>query len=275
MLYSRDGGATYAPLRLHLTASSVVIPLEELGGTTQGKIRVIASDGVNTGQDDSAGFFSVPNQPPTARILAPNEGEAFGYGQETQLTGVAADKEDGTLPDGAFQWYSDRDGVLGSGSAPDVVLETVGTHVVTLRVTDADGAVGAAARTVVVSDDVMLAANALAAAPPATNFVALVGSNTVQTQSLSLRNPAANPLAWQAASDAPWLTVTPNTGGTPADPKLRVNPSGLAVGDHLAVVTINSTGPGGALPAQKVRVTLTVTSAATAAHKIYLPMIRR
>ncbi len=275
VLYSRDGGATYAPLRQHLTGSSVVIPLEELGGTTQGKVRVIASDGVNTGQDDSAGFFTVPNQPPIAQILAPNEGEVFGYGQETPLTGAAADKEAVTLPDGAFQWYSDRDGFLGSGPAPDVVLETVGNHVVTLRVTDAGGAVGVATRTVVVSDDVMLAANALAAAPLATNFVAFVGSNTVQTQSLSLRNPAANPLAWQAASNAPWLTVTPNTGGTPADPKLRVNPSGLAVGDHLAVVTLNSTGPGGALPAQKVRVTLTVVGAAAAAHRMHLPMIRR
>src|SRR5690606_17321161 len=38
VLYSRDGGAHYAPLRLHETGSSVVIPLEELGGTTQGKV---------------------------------------------------------------------------------------------------------------------------------------------------------------------------------------------------------------------------------------------
>ena len=275
VLYSRDGGATYAPLRLHLTASSVVIPLEELGGTTQGKVRVIASDGVNTGQGDSAGFFTVPNQPPTVQILTPVEGEVFGYGQEALLTGVAADLEDGAPPDGAFQWHSDRDGALGSGPAPDVVLETVGTHLITLQVTDAAGAVGIATRTVVVSDDVMLAANALVAAPPATNFVAPVGSTTVQTQSLSLRNPAANPLAWQAASDAPWLTVTPGSGETPADPELRVNPAELAAGDHVAVVTINSTGPGGALPAQTVRVTLTVTGAATATQNIYLPMIRR
>ena len=271
VLYSRDGGATYAPLRLHLTTATVVIPLDELGGTTQGKVRVLVSDGVNTGQADSPGFFTVPNQPPAAQIVTPAADEVFGYGQITPLTGVATDMEDVTLPDSAFQWSSDQDGVLGSGPALEVALETVGTHLITLQVTDAGSATGTATRTVVVSDDVMAASTTLLAAPPATNFVAPVASTRVQTQSLGLRNPAGDALTWQAAVDAPWLTVAPASGATPADPELRVNPAGLAVGEYKAVVTIT---PGGSLPAQKVRVTLTVMGA-TVNGQIYLPLIRR
>ncbi|MBK8795595.1 MAG: hypothetical protein IPM07_03880 [Anaerolineales bacterium] len=275
VLYSRDGGASYAPLRLHLTGSSVVIPLAELGGTTQGKIRVLVSDGVNTGQADSAGFFSVPNQPPAAQIITPDEGATFGYGQIVALTGVATDIEDVTLPDSAFAWYSDLDGLLGAGASLDASLETIGAHTLTLQVTDSSGAVGTAQRTVTVSDDVMAAAVALIVAPPATNFVASAGSPTVQTQTVSLRNPDGSALAWQASSNAAWLSVAAASGVTPADPELRVDPSGLAAGDYSGIASISSSGSGGAAPVQQVRVSLTVTGATTTLQSLYLPVIRK
>lgn len=275
VLYSRDGGAHYAPLRLHETGSNVVIPLEELGGTTQGKVRVLVSDGVNTGQADSTGFFTVPNQPPAVQIVTPDDGATFGYGQVIALTGIATDLEDVTLPDSAFAWSSDLDGPLGAGPTLDASLETIGAHTITLQVTDSDGATGSAQRTVVVSDDVMVAAAAMVVAPPATNFVAAAGSSAVQTQPISLRNPDASELTWQASSDAAWLTVAAASGVTPADPELRVNPTGLAAGDYAGTVTISSSGPSGALPSQQVRVTLTVGGVAEAAPKLYLPAIRR
>jgi hypothetical protein len=275
VLYSRDGGASYAPLRLHLTGSSVVIPLAELGGTTQGKVRVIVSDGVNTGQADSAGLFSAPNQPPAAQIVTPEEGATFGYGQVVPLAGVATDREDVTLPDSAFTWYSDLDGLLGAGASLDASLETIGVHTLTLQVTDGNGAVCTAPRTVAVTDDVMVAAAALVVAPPATNFVASVGSTAVQTQTLSLRNPDGSALAWQASSNAAWLSVAAASGVTLADPDLRVDPSGLATGDYTAMASITGSGPGGALPVQQVRVSLTVTGATTTLQNIYLPVIRK
>ena len=276
VLYSRDGGATYAPLRQHLTESSVVIPLDELGGTPQGKVRVIVSDGVNTGQGDSQGLFTVPNQPPAVQIIAPAEGETFGYGQVIPLTSAATDMEDSTVPGAAFQWHSDLDGALGSGADLDVAPATVGTHVVTLQVTDANGAIGASTRTLVVSDDVMLAPDALVASPPATNFVVAQGSTTAQTQPLSLRNPAENVATWTATSDAAWLSVTPASGGTPADPQVRVDPAGLAIGDYVGVVTFTSSGPGGDLPVETVRVSLTVVGAVDeATQRVYLPAVER
>jgi hypothetical protein len=144
-----------------------------------------------------------------------------------------------------------------------------------LQVTDGNGAVGTAQRTVAVSDDVMVAAAALVVAPPATNFVASVGSTAVQTQTLSLRNPDGSALAWQASSNAAWLSVAAASGVTPADPDLRVDPSGLATGDYTAMASITGSGPGGALPVQQVRVSLTVTGATTTLQNIYLPVIRK
>jgi|GEM_PF-845907 len=276
VLYSRDNGATYAPLRLHLTTSAVVIPLVDLGGTTQGKVRVIVSDGVNTGQADSNGLFTVPNQPPAPQILMPAEGDVFGYGQLVPLAGAATDKENVDLPDSAFQWYSDKDGLLGSGQSLDANLETVGTHVITLQVTDAGGATGTATRTVVISNDVMLAASALLAAPPATNFVALAGSTNAPVQSISLRNPAEDAVTWQATSNAAWLSVNPASGATPANPELSANPTGLAPGDYGGIVTINSSNDAGALPPQQVRVTFTITgTGSTSPNSIFLPLINR
>lgn len=275
VLYSRDGGVSYAPLRLHLSESSVVIPVAELGGTTQGKVRVIVSDGVNTGQADSAGLFAVPNQPPAVQIVAPEEGATFGYGQLIPLAGAATDMEDGALPDDAFQWYSDLDGFLGVGPSIDADLETIGEHTILLYATDANGDTGVAARTVVLSDDVMLPPPMMVVAPTATNFVAAVGSVVVQTQTISLRNPEASALAWQASSDVAWLSVAPTSGDTPADAELRVDPLGLPVGDYEGVVTITGDGPGGPLPAQRVRVSLTVTGGAAAQHRLYLPLVRR
>ena len=272
VLLSRDGGVTWSPLRLHLADSSVVIPLEELAATTQGKIRVIVSDGVNSGQGDSAGAFTVPNQLPVAHINTPAQGEPIGYGQVTAFTGAATDNEDAALPDEAFIWSSDLDGVLGAGPALEAALATVGSHVITLQVTDSGGAIGTESRTVVVSNDVMAAEAQVVAAPPATNFVAEVGNTAVQSQLLALRNPAGDALDWQATSDAAWLTVVPAAGVTPADPAMQVVASGLPAGDYTGVITVAA----GALPAQLIRVTLTVRSEVAAVQeKTYLPFIAR
>ena len=120
MLFSRDNGATFTPLRVNLAATSVVIPVAELGGTTQGKIRVVVSDGVKTGQDDSSGVFSVPNQKPVAHIDTPEDGALYGYGQGVPLSGSAVDAEDVPLAASAFAWSSDLDGALGTGPTLDV-----------------------------------------------------------------------------------------------------------------------------------------------------------
>ncbi len=53
--YSTDGGSTWGILANGLTGSSLVLDASLVEGTPQGKFRIVASDGVNTAQDDTDG----------------------------------------------------------------------------------------------------------------------------------------------------------------------------------------------------------------------------
>jgi hypothetical protein len=273
VLFSRDGGVTYRPLRTNLSVNQVVIPLADLAGTSQGKMRVVVSDGANTTQADSAGAFTVPNRPPAPQILAPDDASTFPYGENVSLIGYATDPEDGVLPSNAFTWRSSRDGLLGAGPTMAVETLSVGNHVITLTTTDSASAASSITHTLTISNDVMLPAAALVAAPPSTSFTAEVGRTTVLTQTVSLRSPDDAALTWQAVSNAAWLTLAPGSGVTAAEPELRVDPTGLAVGAYEASITINSTGPAGPLPPEQIHVFLTMSSRRPSV--LYLPLVRR
>ncbi len=55
-----------------LTGSSLVLDASLVEGTPQGKFRIVASDGVNTAQDDTDGVFGVPNKRPDVTIMSPS-----------------------------------------------------------------------------------------------------------------------------------------------------------------------------------------------------------
>jgi hypothetical protein len=145
--------------------------------------------------------------------------------------------------------------------------------VLTLTATDSAGAATSVTHTLVISNDVMLPAAALLAAPPSTSFLAETGGTTVVTQTVSLRSPDDAALAWQAVSDAAWLALAPGSGVTAAEPELRVDPTGLAQGAYQGAVTISATGPSGPLAAQQIHVFLTV--AARRQMKVFLPLLGR
>lgn len=64
---------------------------------------------------------------------------------------------------------------------------------------------------------------------------------------------------WTAASDQPWLTVTPS-GTAPGTLQLTADPSGLGAGTHLAWVTLSSSDAT-VMPTERIRVGLTVLGA--------------
>ena len=80
----------------------------------------------------------MPGKPPEAFITYPAEGASFMPGVSLFLQGTAYDLEDGTLPDSAYRWKSDKDGDLGAG-ASNLVFLSPGPHIITLTVTDSDG----------------------------------------------------------------------------------------------------------------------------------------
>ena len=137
--FSADGGSTWTTLGASLAEGTLVVDFDELPGS-QGNalIRVLASDGVNTGVAVS-NPFTVPEKLPEAQILFPENGESFRPGDLVWLQGFGFDMDDGSL-DGVFlQWASAKDGPLGNGADLPLTALSEGTHVITLTVTDSDG----------------------------------------------------------------------------------------------------------------------------------------
>jgi len=150
LLYSADAGATWQTLVTGLTQTGHTVDLSELPGSDQALFKVIASDGVNTGQDQSDVTFRVARKAPAAFIIAPDEGARFLPEQQVMLAGEGYDPEDGNLPDAGLSWSSDRQGNLGNGRQLSVSGLQVGRHVITLQARDSDGQIKTASRAIYV-----------------------------------------------------------------------------------------------------------------------------
>ncbi len=75
----------------------------ELGGSNKAYVRVIASDGFNTGLATSP-LFSLANHEPNIFIIAPTDGAAFLAPEPVILQGQALDPEQGLLGEPFLQW---------------------------------------------------------------------------------------------------------------------------------------------------------------------------
>jgi len=139
--YSPDGGGTWTPVNINVTGRSANVDLENLAGSSQGIIRVEASDGFNTSKDESDGTFTVPNNSPDASIITPTEGKSIGSSAPLQLKGSAFDREDGPLSGSNLKWKSSKDGELGSGKTLTLPASDLseGEHTITLEAVDSDG----------------------------------------------------------------------------------------------------------------------------------------
>lgn len=96
---------------------------------------------------------------PQVTILEPAEGVVVPSGQTLHFAGDVL--QYGTPPF-TFEWYSDSDGFLGSGAEIDADLSSsqkegeVFTHIITLKVTDANSMIGVASVNVLVSPAIYL-----------------------------------------------------------------------------------------------------------------------
>jgi hypothetical protein len=141
VLHSADDGNTWNTLVVNTTATSIVVSRRDLAASASGRLRVIASDGVNTASATS-GQFTVANNQPLLGIDRPRDRAVFSGLQNIDLVGAGFDAEDGAMGDTALTWSSDLDGAIGSGREATVNAAdlTPGTHVVTLTANDHNGA---------------------------------------------------------------------------------------------------------------------------------------
>ena len=114
VLFSRDAGASWHPLRRSLAATTVSLDTAELGGGT-GRLRVEANDGAQSGRADSAPF-TVPLKAPVPRIHSPAGEIQIQWGQLVNFAGQADDPQQQALPETAFVWSS-KFRTLGVGRA--------------------------------------------------------------------------------------------------------------------------------------------------------------
>jgi uncharacterized repeat protein (TIGR01451 family) len=139
VFYNNDGGE-WELLESGITGNSFDLNVDALAGGANARFRVVATDGVNVGFDETNAPISVPDKLPIAEITDPGAaGKVVAPGDLLVANGLGSDLEDGTLPDEAMAWSSDRQGTLGSG--PSLAINTLqpGLHTITLTVHDSAG----------------------------------------------------------------------------------------------------------------------------------------
>jgi hypothetical protein len=139
LLYSRDDGETWRALVHGLRDTHVTLPdFAALPGSEEGRLRIVASDGFHI-DEAITGPVTIPDNPPTAVILGPEDGSEFEQHQTVPLLGAAMDLEDGVVAEEGLSWHSSLDGELGTGADLQTRELQVGTHEITLLATDSGG----------------------------------------------------------------------------------------------------------------------------------------
>jgi len=265
VLYSNDGGTSWQALATNLSVPDLTLNTDQLPGGS-GLIRVLASDGLLSGQDTS-GAFSVPKHAPSVQIDMPSEGQVFFPTQQIVLQGSANDVEDGTLGDAAFRWSSSIDGDLGTGASLGTSELTTGQHIITLTVTDSDGMTSQAQRTITITPEDTTEEVFLEASPFIVSLVIGIGE-PVEPYTITLRSSGDTEIDWNASEDIPWLSANTVSGTTPSDLILMVDPSLLQVGNNTGKITITS-GQAGKSPIE-LMVTVQITG-----YSVKLPLLQR
>jgi hypothetical protein len=124
--------------------------------------------------------IAVTNSAPSVSISSPSNGASFLRSDNISFQGSAADFDDGGLTS-SIAWSSDRDGSVGTGTGFTRRLSK-GVHVITARVTDADGAATTASITITVANT-----------PPTVGITNPTnGSTFVTSDSLSFQGSASD-----------------------------------------------------------------------------------
>jgi uncharacterized repeat protein (TIGR01451 family) len=200
--YSRDGGFSWATIAVDWPDKSYQIATYLLGSSTDGVLRVMATDGFNAVQDDSDAPFSVANSRPEV-VISAGLGGVFVDTQLVFLDGMALDPEDGRLASTSLAWSSNRDGAFGFGENLEVVASTLtdGDHLVTLTATDSGSLTGSATEWIFINPtsdldvDLSVASNQLA-------------TSTELTYTLTVTNNGPNGMSRVMASSTLPVGVT-------------------------------------------------------------------
>ena len=242
--YSRDAGATWRTLAIDWNSTNLPVDVTRLPGTTQALIRVTATDGFNSSQDQSDSIFTVGRHAPEAVILTPENNRLYVADQTVILQGLAYDMEDGSLTGGNLIWSSSLDGQIATGESPAINATTLqeGTHLITLTGRDSDAQTGAATLSIVIARTRPVLPATLSVNATGLFFKSYFGSGQSAAQRIAIRNSGDGGLTWSATADQPWIGVSPAGGATPANLDVTVDATGLSAGQYSGQITVTAAG---------------------------------
>ena len=139
--YSEDGGQSWRTVGAGIQSTDeFTFDMFRLPGSTNAFLRVLVTDGVNTGIAQT-GPLTVPFKNPTASII-PLEVAEFTAGEPVSLQAFGSDAEEGILADNQVSWESDLDGFLGTGTTLTINDLSPGLHTITFEARDSGGMIG-------------------------------------------------------------------------------------------------------------------------------------
>ena len=262
--YSKDRGGTWQTLISDLNATSYKVNLNFLAGTNQALIRVLASDGFLTAQDQSDVTFTVAKHPPNPNIQSPENNRLYVSDQTIVLEGSGYDIEDGQMSDETLTWSSSVNGILGNGHTLSLNATELneGNHTITLTAKDSEGQTSSVDINIQIVRERPFLPAKISAAPTGLSFTAKADGAQPLPQILAIRNDGDGTINWSAGADQSWLQLAFNNGITPANLPITVNLQGLKSGQYTGHITVTSPDIPNSI--QVVEVVLNVTGAATA-----------
>jgi hypothetical protein len=222
VLYSPNNGTTWSQIgEVYNSITTLNADFTTLPGTNgQGLIKIMVSDGINTGTATSP-KFSIPKKLPTlVSIVSPDPGTVQQAADVVQFNGVGYDPDDGTLSGNALAWSSSLQGSIGNGNSLSVNLQT-GVHTITLTATDSDGNSISTSQTITITNQspAITANLATLSSPPNTastcttlTFSAAPGPNGAPIASLLYSVDGGNTFTSVPLNQLPDTVYVPGTG---------------------------------------------------------------
>jgi hypothetical protein len=211
------------------------------------------SDGELTDSQDITIAVNNVNLIPTAAIDSINPNPEAIEGQLVSFSGHGEDS-DGSIV--AYNWDSSIDGFLSNSSSFSTSTLSMGTHTISFKVEDNDGAWSEEVEKLVT---IVSPPPTIAFSPENFNFSATEGCSNPAAQTLGIYNSGDGTLNWSLTDDAGWLSLNPTSGSSTGETDniaLSVDTTGLSVNTYTATITI--TASGAANSPQTVPVTLSV-----------------
>jgi hypothetical protein len=279
VLYSANEGR-FRLLASGLSSSSYTFDTAELSGG-DGVFQVVASDGVNTAQADSASL-PVVMKAPQVHILSPVEGQQIQYGQPLNLVGYGQDPQDGMMEDVSNLLWSGPDGPIDVGPVVGMTeVEVAGTVTITLQATNSMGISAEASVQVVVGDELGDPPPSLYVDTAGVAMQAPNGDSSPQSAVVGIwKGGGLGEVSWDASMSpaVDWLQADMLSGTAPYTLTLSADPTGLAADTiFTTILTISSSdGQTVALPVSLQTGAGFVVDGITDPNsepKIYLPML--